>query len=52
MGLSVDERESMRDELMDMATVNIAEMLERQHVERYSFDMDGGLVDLTRICTL
>lgn len=52
MALSAGEREAMREELMDKAAVSIAEMLERNGVEQYEFDMDGGLVDLQSISTL
>ena len=49
MNLSTQEREAARDELMGRAVENIAEMLERNHIEQYSFDNEGGLIDLTRI---
>ena len=38
MALNADEREAMRGELMDRAAKNIAEMLERNGIERYGFD--------------
>lgn len=49
MELSEDEREAMRDELMETAATNIAELLERNNISKYSFDTcDGMLVNLQK----
>jgi hypothetical protein len=52
MALSSEEREAKRGELMSWAAENIAALLERNHVERYSFDPDDAVVDLMAISTL
>ena len=49
MELSAGEREAMRDELMGTAATRIAELLERNNIDKYSFDAcDGTLVNLQR----
>lgn len=49
MELGADEREAMRDELMDKAATNVAELLNRNNVDRYTFEPDNGAVNLQEI---
>ena len=48
MSYPEEKRESMRNDLMDIAANRIAEMLERNHVDEYTFD-GSAKVDLMRI---
>ena len=45
-----EKRESMRSDLMDIAANRIAAMLERNHVDEYTFD-GSATVDLMRIAS-
>lgn len=49
MELGADEREAMRDELMDKAATNVAELLNRNNVSNYSFEPENGAVNLQSI---
>ena len=49
MALSEHRREAMRETLMDWAAKRIAAMVERNGVEKYTFDLPGGKVDLMHV---
>ena len=49
MSLGADEREAMRSKLMGRAAENIADMLERHHIDDYDFDPCCMPVDLMQI---